>query len=222
MKKYFSLVILCFPWFVRKWLYEVIFNYEIDDNAYIGFSWIYPEKLYMERGARIGHLTICKSIEKLEMGSKSTIGALNWITGFPRGIKSKHFDSELNRSPALIIKCHSAITGRHLIDCTNTITIGKFTTIAGIRSQLLTHSINLMESKQESSPINIGDYCFVGTNTVVLKGSALPDYSVFGAMSLINKEYKNSYCLYGGVPAVEIKSLPKNYKYFIRKKGFIH
>ena len=35
-----------------------------------------------------------------------------------------------------------------------------------------------------AAPITIGDYCFVGTNCVLLGGSVLPSYSVLAAKSL--------------------------------------
>ena len=71
-------------------------------------------------------------------------------------------------------------------------------------------------------PIRIGDYCFVGTNSVILGGSNLPDYSVLGAKSLLNKKCEVPYSLYAGVPALTIKDLDKNAKYFQRIDGFIY
>ncbi len=222
MRKFIALIILVLPWIVRRQIYRLIFKYDIHTEAYIGFSWVYPDNLVLESGARIGHLSVCKNIASVEMGKDSIIGSLNWITGFPYGTDSLHFKSDINRFPALILKQHSAITGRHMIDCTDTITIGEFTTVAGIRSQLLTHSINLEKSRQEAMPIKIGKYCFIGTNTVILKGSEVPDYSVVGAMSLVNKKLDEEYLLYGGVPIKKIKSLSKEQLYFNRKIGYIN
>ena len=222
MKKYLALVVLLFPWVIRRHVYRLIFKYDIHSRAYIGFSWIYPEKLILDSGARIGHMTVCKNIASVEIGRDSTIGSLNWITGFPYGTDSLHFKSDISRFPALILKEHSAITSRHMIDCTDTITIGKFSTIAGIRSQFLTHSINIGKARQEAMPIKIGEYCFIGTNSVVLKGSIVPNSCVVGAMSLINKEFDEEYSLYGGVPARKIKSLSKNQLYFNRQTGYIN
>jgi acetyltransferase-like isoleucine patch superfamily enzyme len=222
MKKIVAFVVLFFPWSVRKSLYRRLCGYQISDLSYIGFSLIYPDQLKLEDHSRIGHLTICKNIQFLKLNKNARLGALNWVTGFPV-IKSQsgHFSSELERSPGLYMKEHSAITSRHLIDCTNTITIGAFSTIAGTRSQLLTHSIDIEKAKQTSDSIEIGEYCFIGTNSVLLKGSKIPDYCVFGAMSLINKRYGDQFSLYGGVPAKRIKDLPREYKYFERKKGYI-
>ena len=62
----------------------------------------------------------------------------------------------------------AAITKNHHIDCTNTIEIGAFSTVAGYQTQFLTHSIDVLENRQHSAPIRIGPYTFVGTNSVVL------------------------------------------------------
>jgi acetyltransferase-like isoleucine patch superfamily enzyme len=215
-------MILIFPWTIRRLIYRKFFNYKLDSASYIGLSWIYPNELILGKNSSIGSLTVCKNIDRVQLGNDCSIGSLNWITGFPSNLKhTGHFAKEANRIPALIMKDHSAITSRHLIDCTNTIIIGEYTTIAGIRSQILTHSINIHGACQESNEITIGKYCFIGTASVILKGSIIPDYSVVGAMSLVNKKFEESYCLYGGVPARKIKPMQKNCAYYERNEGYI-
>ena len=175
----------------------------------------------MGPGSLIRNFTVCKGLSLLQMGEGSSIGNLNQITGFPARDTS-YFSADLDRRPELILGCHAAITERHLIDCTNSVRIGKFATFAGYRSQLLTHSLDLYECRQTSTPIVIGDYCFVGTCSVVLFGSVLPDYSVLGAGSLLNKEYSQTYFLYAGSPAKPVKPLPRDTGYFRRETGAVH
>jgi UDP-3-O-[3-hydroxymyristoyl] glucosamine N-acyltransferase len=208
------------PWSARRSLLEKQFGYQIHPSCRIGFSWICPTRLIMEEGSRIDHLTVCKNIDLLHLKAHASIGRGNWITGFPLG-PSPHFAEEKDRQPQLIIGEHAAITHRHLIDCTNTVTIGKFTTFAGFQSQILTHSIDIDTSRQTSAPVRVGDYCFVGTNSVFLGGSVLPDYCVLGAKSLLNKAFAETYQLYGGVPAQPIKKLSPESKYFNRSEGFV-
>jgi acetyltransferase-like isoleucine patch superfamily enzyme len=108
-----------------------------------------------------------------------------------------------------------------LIDCTESIQVGAFATVAGFRSQLLTHSIDIERAQQRAAPIRIGQYCFVGTDCVLLGGSALPDYSVLGAKSLLNSKFDEPYGLYGGVPASRVKTLSQQTAYFTRTIGFV-
>lgn len=222
MKKILSILVVILPWKIKRLIYIKVFKYKIAPSARIGFSIIFPKMLIMENNSKIGSLTYCKGIDLVHLEESSKIGTLNWITGFPsNNSQTGHFSYDKNRFPALIIKKHSAITSRHMIDCTNTITIGEFTTVAGIRSQLLTHSINIFNSRQESLPINIGNYCFISTSVICLGGTTIPDYSVVGALSLCNKKYEDCYSLYGGVPAKKIKDLGKDTKYFNREVGYV-
>jgi len=212
---------LLLPWFLRRVLLQIFCGYRLHPTSRIGFALVYPDELVMEEHASIGHLTICKSLKRLHLHAHASIGRGNWITGFPAENKT-FFAHQTNRVPELIIGAQSAITHRHIIDCTSAIHIGAFTTVAGFRSQLLTHSIDLMDCRQSSAPITIGDYCFIGTDCVLLGGSVLPSYSALGAKSLLNKAHVETHCLYAGVPAVAIKSLEPEMKYFQREVGFVH
>ncbi len=220
MKRLLSLLCLLLPWPLRRALLRSAFGYEISDTSRIGLSWVCPKKLVMKPGARIGSLTVVKGVDLLEMGEDSYIGNLNWVTGFPSG-HAKHFAHQPERRPELILGPHAAITNRHMVDCTASVRIGSHTTLAGFATQLLTHSINLETSRQEAYPITIGSYCFLGTNCVLLGGVALPDYSVLGAKSLLNRAQTETYTLYGGVPAKPIKKLPVELLYFLRKTGYV-
>jgi hypothetical protein len=212
---------LLLPWSMRRSLLEKQFGYQLHPTSRIGLAWIFPKRLVLEAGAEIGHLTVCKHLDLLHLKAHSSIGRGNWITGFPSG-DSRHFAAEKDRRPELIVGEHSAITNRHLIDCTSAVTVGSFTTVAGFQTQFLTHTIDLELNRQSSRPIRIGDYCFVGTNCVVLGGSALPDYSVLGAKSLLNKTLTESHQLYGGVPAKPLHKLSPDLAYFHRTTGFVY
>ena len=208
------------PWELRRSFLEKQFGFQIHPTARIGLAWVFPSRLIMEEGSIIGTATVCKNIELLHLKAHATIGRGNWITGFPPG-PSPHFAHQADRRPELILGEHSAITNRHIIDCTNSVTIGRFTTFAGFHSQIVSHSIDIEENRQSSRPVSVGDYCFVGTNCVLLGGSALPDFSVLGAKSLLNKTFTETYQLYGGVPARPIKALSRECKYFQRTEGFV-
>lgn len=220
-KKIISVITIILPWPLRRLLLVGLLGYKIHPTSRIGLAWIFTDTLSMEAHSRIGHFTVCKGLSSLILKEYSSIGRGNWISGFPQGNKS-FYAHQVDRVPSLELNEHSAITNRHLIDCTNSVTIGKFTTFAGFRSQILTHSIDLNKCRQSSAPIVIGDYCFVGTDCVFLGGSALPNKSVLAAKSLLNKKYVDELFLYGGVPAIPIKALSGDYRYFSRITGSVH
>ena len=215
-----KLLLLLLPWPIRRMLLQRLYGYELHRRSRIGLAWVYPDELIMGAGTRIGALTLVKGVRRLVLEDHASIGRLNWITAYPAG-GSPHFIHQTDRCPDLLLARHSAITNRHIIDCTDRISIGEFATVAGFRSQLLTHSINLKTSRQEAKPISIGAYTFVGTACTVLGGAALPDCSVLGANSLLNKPLTDTHRLYGGVPATVQGELDPSLAYFHRPAGFV-
>jgi len=216
-----KLFLIVLPWPLRRVVLQFCYGYVIHTTARIGRAWVYPKMLVMNEGSKIDHFTVAVNLDRIVMGQKSTIGRSNWITGFPTGTSSKHFQHQSDRKSELILGEHSAITKNHHIDCTSPIHIGRFVTIAGYYSQLLTHSIDVLNCRQDSRSIEIGDYCFVGTNVVILGGARLPARSVLGAKSLLNKAFDEEMQLYGGVPAKPVQSLPEDAMYFQRVEGFV-
>lgn len=209
------------PWRLKRPLLQRCFGYQLAPDASIAFAWVYPRKLCMSSGSRIDSLTVVIHLDELSMAEMASIGRGNWITGFPTGTDSKHFAHQHSRRSQLLLGAHSAITKQHHIDCTNRVSIGPFSTIAGYNSQFLSHSIDLWHNRQHSEPITIGAYCFVGSSCVILGGSALPDHSVLGALSLLNKVHIEAWSLYAGQPARRLKPIDPAAAYFSRQQGFV-
>lgn len=216
---FWSLLTLLLPWALRRRLLNLACGYSIAPGTRIGFSVVACSHLRMEPGARIGHLNVIKGA-RLELHECASIGDFNWIAGLPLE-SPRHFASEIGRDPALCLGRHAALTSRHFLDCSNRIDIGEFTTIAGARSQIVTHAIDLRSSMQVSAPVSIGRYCFVGTGCVVLKGARLPDCSVLAAASSLARAYEEPFTLYSGVPATPVKPLARDSAYFSRARGFV-
>ena len=220
MKQVLRAFIVLLPWPLKRRLLRLVYRYQLHPTSRIGLAWVFPDRLVMQPHASIGHLTVCKGLARLELGEAATIGRLNWITAYPLD-DSAHFAHCGTRAPELTLAEHAAITNRHIIDCTDRISIGAFTTIAGFRSQLLTHSVDLAECRQDAKPIAIGRYVFIGTACTVLGGAAIPDYSVVAANSLLRTVYEEPYRLYAGVPARAVRPLDPQLKYFTRGQGFV-
>ena len=206
------------PWPVRRWLLCRLFGYRIHPTARIGLSLICPRTLTMEAHSYIGHLTVVRGIESLSLGLSARLGNLNWVSGVPAQA-GRHFHQELNRSPQLVLEEHSAVTHRHHIDCTDAVRIGRFTTVAGWGTQILTHAIDLQENRQSCAPVSIGPYCFVGTRSVILKGVSIADRCVLAAGAVASNSLPTPLRIYGGVPAKDVGSLSEEAKYLHRGVG---
>ncbi len=222
MRKIINILVILLPWCLRRWVLVTFYKYDIHPAARIGLSYIYPKRLTMLHGSRIGHFNVAVHLDSISIGENSTISRGNWITGFATGTDSKHFSHDKERKSELIVGRESAITKDHHIDCTNSVLIGDFVTVAGYNSQFLTHSIDVYEGRQDSHSIVIGDYCFVSTGVKILGGSTLPSYCVLGAGAVLSKNYNAQWKLYGGVPAKPIKDIPMTAKYFSRSEGFTY
>ena len=204
------------PWPLRRRIMCLLWGYSIHPTAHIGFSIVMPKYLVMEAKSRIFNFVSCKPVDRLVLHEEAAIGRWTRITGFPTSLKQYYAHVEDRRCELVLGRC-ATITASHYIDCNGGISIGEFTTMAGGRSHLMTHSVDIYKNRQDTKPIKIGKYCFVGSACLFLPGSKLPDYSVLGAHSVLNKSFDDAYCVYAGVPATKKKELdPNEVAYFHR------
>ena len=220
MKIFIQLLAFFLPWRIRRLVLNLLPGYDIHESAYIGLSIILADSFTMGVHSRIGNLNVIKCIDVVTLSDYSTIGRLNWIYGVLTSSKLS-FEHCKNRDCSLFMGSHSAITSRHIVDCSGRVSIGAYSIVAGYRSILLSHSVNLQNAHQEAYPITIGSYCFIGTSCVLLGGSRLPSFSFLSAMSLLNKDYEETYSMYGGIPAKLLKPISREYAFFNRKVGKI-
>lgn len=97
------------------------------------------------------------------------------------------------------------------------ITIGSYTLLGGgvkIYSSDF-HSLDYMDRRdyivadkenRHSAPVTIGDDCFIGAGTIILKGVTIGDRSIIGAGSVVTKSIPAD-CIAGGNPCRVIRLL---------------
>ena len=173
----------------------------------------------MGAGSKIGHFTIVRNVRRVFLGEQARIGTFNWIFGMLAS--EKHFRQQADREPDLIMGPHSSLTSRHIVDCTDRVEIGAFSTVAGFHSQIITHGIDVEESRQSSAPIRIGEYCLIGTRCVLLKGSVVPNRTVLAAGSVFRGAPPEEATLFSGLPAKAVRPLSAEAGYFRRAVGSI-
>ena len=215
-----QIAIMPLPWVIRRRLLVGLFGFRIDPTARIGFSLVLADRVELGEESLIKTLTLIKGMSELTVEPRGRIGNLNWITGLPND--PNFFSEEPDRISALIVGADASITNRHLLDCTNRITIGRFATIGGFRSQFITHSIDIGPNRQSSLPIEIGDYCFTGTGVILLTGSVLGPRGVLGAGSMLRGKFRDEYKLISGNPAKPVRDLDPSSSYFHRTRGRVH
>lgn len=217
--KLLGLVTVLLPWPLKRAVLEAVWGYDLAPDAFIGLSYVYPGHLQMGPRARIGHLNVCINLGRMVIEEGASLGRSNWVTGHPPD--GTHFRARLDRDPALVLGRNAAVTKHHLIDCTDRVEIGPFTTVAGYRTQVLTHAIDLAEARQDCRPVRIGASCLLGTRATILGGAVLPDFCVLGAGAVLNKAHVEQHTLYAGQPAVARKRLDPDARYFHRTQRYV-
>ena len=74
-------------------------------------------------------------------------------------------------------------------------------------------SVDSSQPPQPFAPIVIGNGCWFGSKTLIMKGTKLPDNCTIATNSMCNKEYTGDYTIYAGAPAKARKTgLYRDYK----------
>ena len=112
------------------------------------------------------------------------------------------------RGAVLDMGANTRITDFCNIDCWDNIVIGDGSTIAH-RCQLMDSnhhfvvSVNKKMISNNMNPIYIGRQTWICNSTTITGGTKIPDYSIVGSNSIVNKDFSNegNACLIAGVPA---------------------
>lgn len=204
------------PWPWRRAVLNMLPGFSLARGSRIGFSLILSDRTVLEPRARIEHFTIIHPIGLLHLGRDASVGRGNRIVGAQ---DAYYYTREPDRLSALILDEHACITRNHLIDCSNTVRICKFALVAGWRSQILTHSPDFAKSRQGTGPVTIGEYSFISTGCIILKGTAFPARSILATGSVYSRSYDQEWMIYGGNPAEPVHQLSSDLAYFRRPVG---
>ncbi len=211
-----QILIVFIPWPLKRVIYERMLGWTIHKTARIGLSLVCADSMIMGANSRIGHFSVLNNLKRVRIAEYATVGQWNWISAAPM-FKDEAANSQ---NGGLDIGHHSAITSRHYIDCSGGVEIGDFTTIAGVRSTILSHQIDFAESRQSIYPVIIGSYCFIGSNVNLTPGTVIEDKIVVAMGAVVSGHLNSSETLYAGVPAKPIKKL-SGAKYFGRRWGAV-
>jgi acetyltransferase-like isoleucine patch superfamily enzyme len=149
---------------------------------------------------------VVRALDSFTLDQYAVVGGMNLIAG-PRAVVGAR---------TFTLGVEASITYRHTFDCSAGITIGKFTTIAGVGSVFLTHGIDIEQSRQVHTGIEIGDYCLISSNVCFTPGAVVGPRSQIAMGAVVHGNLEGG-ALYGGVPARRIKAIDG--AYFSRPTG---
>jgi acetyltransferase-like isoleucine patch superfamily enzyme len=217
-KTLLAFAVLC-PWVIRRLILRILCNATFGQRSYVGHSYIDTQKLVLGTNAQIGNLNVLRHVREIRLDEASQFGNLNWASGLSH--KTGVDESGYYRSGRLIMSKGAAVTNRHYLDLHGDIELGPMSILAGVRSTVLTHSIDFATNKQVVSGIKIGDYTFIGTNAVILPGAIVAPGCVIAAGASVTGNLDRAGSLYGGVPARFLKEIPQDHEYFRRDNPFV-
>lgn len=200
----------------KNWLLRQTGNsWQIASTARISpcVLWRVAELTVGER-AHVGSGNIFREIGRIEIGADAQVGQLNWVTGAARWIEQADYTG----AGCLALDEKAAITSRHYIDCSGGLFIGRLSILAGVRSTVLSHSVDVETSTNHGAPIKIGRECFISACVLITPGTVIADRCVVAAGSIVVKDLMECEALYAGAPARFVRSL-SGAKFFAREEA---
>jgi carbonic anhydrase/acetyltransferase-like protein (isoleucine patch superfamily) len=215
------------PGVLKRPLYRSLFGYRIGRGVRIGLVLLDAQEVELGEGTEIGHLNLITRVGRLVTGKRVRVGPLNII----RGGESVTLDdwaevmrlNVLNAIPdhdcttrpvsRLEIGKGAVVVAGHRIDFTDRVTIGRNVIVGGRNSSLWTHN------RQQTAPIVIGDFCYLGSEVRLAPGARLAERSILGLGSVLAGAIDTPGSLVGGVPAKVIRPLTAEDDALIHRKA---
>lgn len=220
-------VVALLPGFLKRPLYRVLFRYRIGRGVRIGLVILDAEAVDLGDGTEIGHLNLVTRVGSLVTGKSVRIGSLNIIRGGERVQLADYAEvmrlNVLNAIPdhdcttrplsRLEIGAGSVVVSGHRIDFTDQVTIGRNVIVGGRSSSLWTHN------RQQTAPIEIGDFCYLGSEVRLAPGARLAPRCILGLGSVLTGAIDAPGSLVGGVPARVLRPLSAEDDVLIHRKA---
>jgi acetyltransferase-like isoleucine patch superfamily enzyme len=209
-----AVVLALLPPRAHRWLGCRLLGWDVAPNAYVGHSIILTKRLVMAPHSAIGHFNVFRGLEEVTLDEHAAVGFFNWITG--PSLESGAFPNSPSRRPALKLGKYSMILHRHLIDCSDTVSLGDFANLGGYRSTVITHGVDLVRHRSFAAAVTIGERSAVMSNCVVLAGTTVPPRSIVAAGSVVSGKLAKELTFYRGNPAEAVRELSPDFKFFSR------
>lgn len=197
-----TILLFLFPASFVRWLAFIfrLKNISIGRNVKIGFSWIVVGKLILADGVRIGHLNYLK-VKSINIHQNAYINHLNIIKGdFYMTMEKDSWINHSNKISSIAksyktvrlhLKENAKIGVSHVLDMTDSITIGDYSMLAGSSTQIWTHSFyyskNTSKIARIDHPVIIGSHCYIGSRCCITAGVSIADAITIGAQTCVSK-----------------------------------
>lgn len=118
------------------------------------------------------------------------------------------------RCPEKIIRGREVLPGDSpnvYINAMNGVSIGDYTNI-GPNVSIVSANHDLIDNAKffPANPVEIGRFCWIGSNACILPEVKLGDFTIVGAGAIVTKSFEEGYCVLVGNPAKMLKKLDKD------------
>lgn len=200
------------PMSLKRVVARVLYGWDVHPTAYIGPSVLTVRRLSMGPGSSIGGRNVITNLEELRLGEGATIGSGNMIKGW-----WDHPTQTLpGRNPSVYLAEQAQIASYHYIDCVDSLELGRHAAIAGFRSTVLTHTIDLVRDRYVAGAVVLGDHAVAMSGCVLSAGARIPSRSIVGAGSVVSTKLTEELTFYRGNPAEAVRPLPEGMAFFRR------
>lgn len=203
------------PGFLKRAIYRWGFGYRLGRNVRIGVAYLDCDQLEIGDGTRIGHGVVFWRCGEVRIGQQVIIGPLNLFRG-GRLLELGDWAQVLRLNvinaipgndcvgtpdPSFSLGYGAVITAEHRIDFTDRVSLGRCSMLGGRNSSIWTHN------RKQTKPVEIGAYCYLGSELRIAPGVRVPDCSIVGLGSLLSHPLTESHTLIGGSPARPLRRL---------------
>ncbi|MCQ2200464.1 MAG: hypothetical protein MJZ27_00090 [Bacteroidales bacterium] len=197
-----AVTLMFFPTNISRLLFRMFGcnRIKIGKGCKIGFSLIIADHIDLCTGTKIGHLNVFR-VKKLDLADGAYIKHLNIFNGgFVVRLMEGAWIHSMNKfsgqtihhyqESVFLMKEGSSIMMKNEIDLSDNITIGEHAIIAGAGSQIWTHAFYQTRKRvvRVDGDVEIGDYCYVGSNAVICSGVHICADSYIGANATVAKD----------------------------------
>ena len=212
MRLAFAYLFACAPMSLKRVIAKYVYKWDIHPTAYMGPSVLTVRHVAMGPGASIGGRNVITNLNELRLDEGATIGSGNMIKGW-----WDHPTQTLpERNPSVILHPYAQIASYHYIDCVDTLELGRHAALAGFRSTVLTHTIDLVRDKYVAGSVVLGDHAVAMSGCLLSAGTRIPARSVVAAGSVVSGKLSAEQTFYRGNPAEAVRTLPGRLAFFHR------
>lgn len=202
-----AIAIFFLPSFLCRLILRLL-GHRIGSQVRIGYSLVLVDRLVLQGTTHIGHFNLLR-LRRLVMRQGAYMGRCNVING-PISVSLAERaaignNNKIVRGPRNLVTSGPAclrmgelakITSRHRLDCTTSVSMGAFSTMAGTSSELWTHGYVHDQTGpgryRIDGQVRIGHNVYIGSASVITAGVTIADGVIIGAGTTVARSLLES------------------------------